>query len=321
MEKIEKKDFNDCLDTIFMLNQDAWEDHGEDSYYCARTFNSAIMGVFDGCGGLGSRAYESFKGRTSAYIASRAVSGAVHDWYHNNYDKTWVNSKKLVTDINLYIKKAFEICKEYAVENIRIRGTMVRDFPTTMAMVYAENSKEGIIAHIIWAGDSRVYLMDENGLAQLTVDDTDVKDAFENISSDGVLNNLLSSDGKYKIHCRSICVQNPFIIFAATDGCFNYIPTPMEFEYLILKTMVTSQNPEKYRRRLKESFEAFAGDDFSFGFMSFQYGDFDNTRKAYEKRVRHLEEVYVKELKKNLDKTAKQDLWEDYKPTYERYLR
>lgn len=110
-------------------------------------------------------------------------------------------------------------------------GSMVRKFPTTLALAYAEKEEDAIKIHLLWAGDSRVYLLDEKGLAQLTRDDTDVEDAFENLTNDGPMNNVLSSDGNYGINYKSVLLSTPTIVFAATDGCFGYIPTPMEFEY------------------------------------------------------------------------------------------
>ena len=56
---------------------------------------------------------------------------------------------------------------------------MVRPFPTTLACAYAVPDQEEILIHILWAGDSRIYLLDQDGLAQVTRDDTDIEDAFD----------------------------------------------------------------------------------------------------------------------------------------------
>ena len=80
-----KSNFGDYLDTVQMITHAAKKNLGEDSFFCAQSEDSAIVCVMDGCGGLGARRYDSFQGHTGAYIASRSVAGAVHDWY---YDKT-----------------------------------------------------------------------------------------------------------------------------------------------------------------------------------------------------------------------------------------
>lgn len=320
---IQKNMFTDCLDTVQVFSKPVRENLGEDSFFCAQRENSAIVSVFDGCGGLGARKYEVFQGHTGAYIASRSVSGAIHDWYHENSEKKWENAESLVCSINEYIHKVYKICESYGVDKARIKGSMVRKFPTTLALAYAQTDKDeqGIRIHILWAGDSRVYLLDEKGLAQLTKDDTDVEDALENLTSDGVLHNVLSSDGNYTINLKTISLTSPALIFAATDGCFGYIPSPMEFEYVILKSLVENNTPVAFETELRDVLSEYAGDDLTLGIMSFYYETFQNTRIQMAKRLKYLEKKYIKPLKNEKGDALLQGLWEEYKTLYERYIK
>lgn len=315
-----KVNFNELLDTIFLINQEVIKDCGEDSYYCAHCKSSAIISVFDGCGGLGSRTYQSFQRHTGAYMASRTVSGAVHDWYHDHRSTKWKNPDQLIECLDRYIKKAYDICSSKGAESLKIRGSMVRDYPTTAAIALAEEDGSNINLHVMWAGDSRVYLIDSQGLAQLTEDDTDSEDAMDNLTSDGVLTNLLSSDGRYEIHYRNIKLNHPAIVFAATDGCFGYIPTPMEFEFLLLKALVESETPTGFKHRINSCFQDYAGDDFTLGFMSFSYGSFENMRKSFTGRVEELERKYICNLAEDRNEQAVMKLWKKYRPVYERFL-
>lgn len=323
MLSIQKNIFTECLDTIQVLSKPARENLGEDSFYCAQKGSSAIVSVFDGCGGLGARKYEIFQRHTGAYIASRSVSGAVHDWYHKNHGKRWESVEQLAFSIDEYICKVYEICELYDVERAKIKGSMVRKFPTTIALAYAqaESNGHGIEIHILWAGDSRAYLLDEKGLAQLTKDDTDVEDAFENLMSDGALTNVLSSDGRYKINYKTIRLTSPGLIFAATDGCFGYIPSPMEFEYTILKSLVENNTPVAFKRALRDILSQYAGDDLALGMMSFYYETFQNTRVKLANRLQYLEKNYMRFLKDENRDTFLQSLWEEYKTSYERYIK
>ena len=321
MINMQKKDFLDCLDTLQVINKPARENLGEDSFYCAQNGTSAIISVYDGCGGLGARKYDSFKEHTGAYIASRMVSGAVHDWYNNNYEKVWEQSKELTSSIDTYIREAYKICEKYGVERLKIKGSMVRKFPTTLALVYAENEKKGIRIHVLWAGDSRAYILDEDGLAQITKDDTDVDDALENLINDGAMTNVLSSDGNYRINYRTLHLDKPAIVFVATDGCFGYIPSPMEFEYAIVESLVSSDTPELFEKDLLAKLSEYAGDDLAMGLMSFFYGDFFNTRKAYLNRFTYLKNEYISVLEEDQSDECVLKLWEKYKPKYERYLK
>ena len=74
-----KEDFFHVLDEVFLVERPKENGLGEDSYFCSHGENSAIISVFDGCGGAGARVYEKIGRHTGAYIASRIVSGAVHD--------------------------------------------------------------------------------------------------------------------------------------------------------------------------------------------------------------------------------------------------
>ncbi len=318
-EENRQLNFKDCLDTIQVIEKPVREGLGEDSFYCAESNNSAIVSVFDGCGGLGARKYESFSGKSGAYIASRIVSGAVRDWYSGFKDTKWTGSQELANSLEGYIKSAYEICERYAEDGRRVLGTMVRDFPTTMAFVYAE-MKEDILLTILWAGDSRVYMLSETGLRQLTKDDTDIEDALENLTKDGAMHNVLSSDKDYQINRKTFRIANPGIVFAATDGCFGYFSSPMEFEYCVLKTIVESDTPETFREALRSLFEMYAGDDFTLGMMSFYYGSYDKTRKSLKKRLSFVEQNYIIPLERNQTGSTRQKLWEKYKKGYEQYL-
>ena len=253
-------------------------------------------------------------------MASRAVSGAVCNWYHDKQMLCWEESEALKDDLDGYIRQVLDICSGYAVEKLKIRGTMVRPLPTTIALAYAQAKGKYINIHILWAGDSRVYLLDSCGLAQLTNDDTDIRDAFESLLVDAPMSNVLSADGKYYINHRTITVKEPCILFAATDGCFGYVPSPMEFEHIIVNSIVNSKEPVSFRNNLTERLSAYAGDDLTMGIMSFYYQSYDDTRKAFKERLAFLEDHYMRFLISDPDESKVKQLWEQYRSGYERYL-
>ena len=199
---------------------------------------------------------------------------------------------------------------------------MVRKLPTTMALAYAQPDENGVVVHVLWAGDSRVYLLDEQGLAQLTLDDNDVEDAFENLYDDGVLNNVISSDGNYKINYKRIHIDRPAMILTATDGCFSYFTSPMEFEFAYLKTLIDSKTPEAFEKALNDCLKEYAGDDLAMGIMSFFFGDYGNTRKLLNKRLEYVKKKYIDVIdKEERNEATLRNLWNEYKPNYERLLK
>lgn len=312
--------FADIFDTVDVINRPARDGKGEDNCYCAKCSRSAIISVCDGCGGLGARKYPALMDHTGAYIASRAVSGAIHDWYHENSKKEWQTAEELAEAIDVYIRRSFDVCNSYAADNKRIGGSMVRKFPTTLASAYAEKSSYGVRVHVMWAGDSRVYLLDQDGLAQLTVDDTDERDAYLNLTADSPMTNVLSADGNYEIHRKTIEIGQPTIIFAATDGCFGYIPSPMEFEYEIVKNLVQAKNPKAFKKNLKAILDECAGDDLLMGYMSFYFSDYSNTKRIFAGRLKELQENYISRIHEEDSDECREALWQKYKPGYERLM-
>lgn len=312
--------FLDQLDALILIEEAMIPDQGEDSFFCAVHDDAAIVSVFDGCGGLGSRTYPGYRGHTGAYVASRLISGATHDWFHETHSLRWGSAEALLSSLNRYWAKAYRLGQRYTNSNLRIRGSMVRDLPTTCAIALAQAAQEGITLHIIWSGDSRVYLLDGNGLAQLTKDDVECADAFENLFEDGVLTNVLSSDGNYSLNYKSVHLETPGMIFAATDGCFGYIPSPMQFEYLLLDALAHSDSMEDFQARVKQGIQKATGDDFALGLMSFHYGTFEKMKASVSNRWKYMKNRYITPLESDHSSSAVQKMWKEYKGVYERYL-
>ena len=312
--------FEENLDTILQVNKAARGGLGEDSFYCARSANSAIVSVCDGCGGLGARKYSDMSGHTGAYMASRLVSGALRDWFHDNCNNRWADAQQLAESINTYIRRAFAVCDPYTSEKMVIRGSLMRKLPTTMALAYAEPEGKGTAVHLIWAGDSRVYLLDSAGLAQLTTDDTSVIDAFENLTSDSPMTNVIAADGNYRLNTSSIRLNGPSLIFACTDGCFGYMHSPMDFEYVLLESIVDSKDPEELRSKLVKRFDEFAGDDYAMALMSLSFGTFEATRRAFSQRLQYIKKNYIIDYEQDDHYDRLKGLWQEYKINYERKL-
>lgn len=325
------------LDDLFVVEGAMIEDNGEDSWFCALGETSAIVAAFDGSGGLGAKKYRNFSGKTGAYIGARIVSGAAGDWYHTA-DTQGRIAEEGFRSFPDYVRRGYALAKARIDERIRVSGSMTREFPTTAAaaVLTLVDEKGGPLGshgrfdcklQVLWAGDSRVYLLDPSGLIQVTRDDLDEMDAYRNITSDGVMNNVVAADGQTIFHTGSITLESPFLVFAATDGCFGYTRTPMEFEYLILSAMAQAWTPEEFRRILYESMEARAEDDFALCFMAAGFGSFAQMKKIFASRKGQLEEKYIRPLEelrgsdREASRELEKELWEEYRTGYERLLK
>lgn len=293
------------IDTVFCLAKEMVDGNGEDCYYYDSADETFIVAAFDGCGGSGSKRYENYSGKTGAYVASRAVCGGVKEWF----DKVGDNSE-LVN----YVHSTLEVCKRFADRSGRMLGSLGKAFPTTAAITVGHIMDGGVEVTCFWAGDSRCYMLDGMGLHQLTADDLDVADAMENLTSDGVLTNVINASTPYEIHAKTLFIDHPCILFSATDGCFGYLKSPMEFEALITDSLVASANINEWKRRMFERMLAVAGDDFTLCLAAVGYRDFASMRGAFVSRNDFVANNF---MNPNYEPTV---LWESYKKDYSVFL-
>ena len=307
-------------DAMLLIRQGGADAGGEDSYVCAQKPGSALVGVFDGCGGLGARTYPDMGKHTGAYLSARAASGAVWDWYQALEQSALADPDRLTETLRARLDTALGVIGSRGSSPQRVRGSMVRDFPTTAAAALAHREPEGVAVDLFWAGDSRVYLLDAAGLHQLTEDDVDGEDALSNLTHDAAMTNVISSDGQYALHHRRMTLSLPCAVFAATDGVFGYIRTPMEFEWLLLRVLREAETPKQFTSRLEQLLDALAGDDFTLAWMSFGFGDFSALRETLTPRIPMLERDYVRPLHHGRTDALQAELWERYRSDYERAL-
>ncbi|MCC8129416.1 MAG: protein phosphatase 2C domain-containing protein [Clostridiales bacterium] len=313
--------FFDQLDTLLVTAEEVQQERGEDSF-CASCAvpDAAMIGVFDGCGGLGGRRYPNFQGRTGAYVASRIVSGAVYDWFQQHGRDRWRTPEELQRSIQGYLQSAFAVSAPYAKSENVLKGSLSRPLPTTAAIACAQEGGDGVLLHTIWAGDSRVYLLDAQGLAQLTEDDIEGEDALSNLTNDSPMTNVISLDGNYILHVRryGIRADQPALVIAATDGCFGYLQTPMDFECMMLCCLEEAETEQAFRDNLRDCMREVTGDDFSFGLMSFHCGTFQGMKDFLSGRLTELTERYIRPLRQGV---GAETVWREYRVSYERFIR
>lgn len=313
------------LDFVISFCRDMIPEHGEDSYCYSFCDTAGMLGVFDGCGGAGARKHDFYSGRTEAYIASRLCAGSFYDSFRASFPCSLPAEQvtnEILTPNAIQTLVAYEPPKDET--GFRIIGSMVRTLPTTAAAALIRQADNGaLLVSAIWAGDSRVFLLDAQGLAQLTIDDTSVPDPMENIYEDGVLENVLCSDRKVQVHCKTIQARPPFVVLSATDGCFGYVSTPMEFEGILLHTLLNAAAPAEWESNLAEMIGASAGDDHTLCLAAFGYSSFAALRESLSGRYNHILNEYLKPVSKLPidDRQSRYQLWNRYQADYMRYLK
>lgn len=310
-------DFLSALDFSIEVFKEKIAGNGEDSYLYFADRNGGIAGVFDGCGGSGAKRYEKFQGKTGAYMASRAVSGAAKDWF-----QSVLNGEERADDpesLKIKIKAYLDLCKAVGGSASAFKGSLSKDFPTTAAIILATAAEGRVQAACMWAGDSRCYMLNSEGLKQLTKDDINGFDAMENLSADAAITNAISASKDFLIHQKTITLSTPCILFTATDGCFGYFSTPMEFEYLLLSTLLEADTVAEWEAKISAVLQEVAGDDYTISGMSLGFGTFANLKKAFISRSKKLYEVYIAKIR-DMSYEEKLAKWHIYREEYSKYL-
>lgn len=294
----------------FVICREQVEGKGEDFFLYERRPEVVLMAVFDGCGGSGGRVYPEFGNHTGAYVASRALADAVKLWLNRAGEEPAEEGLKKAMD------DALHKCREKSGAGRMLLGSLKKEFPSTMAMFLLGAQEDR--ADFCWCGDSRGYVLDSQGLHQVTVDDTAVTDAMANLREDAPMTNVASASHPYQIHWRQAELKQPSILLAATDGCFGYLPTPMEFEKLLLETMMQSSSLKKWRAGLIRRIEAVAGDDFTMGICLHGFRDFEEAKQSLGERLDYIQKKFLLD-----EKTEEKELfrqWEIYRKSYEKLM-
>ena len=308
------------VNAIFSAYQEKIPENGEDSFYFSLNDKAGIVAVFDGCGGSGAKIYPVFHNKTGAYLASRAVSAAVQKWFLMQCDN---ENSSVIWDASSLKDRMLEnlsLCEEYSASGESgIQGSLSKKFPTTAAIATVKTEKDHFEINCFWAGDSRLYYLSSSGLAQLSSDDLNVTDAFENLTADGGLTNVISISKDFTIHQSHYSIFEPGLLFAATDGCFGYISTPMEFEYLILNSLSSSSSFEGWEKGLQDCFAQYAEDDFTLCGFVCGFDTFHKLKEGFSRREETLFKNYISGLEKK-SYEGKRALWETYSLGYYRLL-
>jgi serine/threonine protein phosphatase PrpC len=328
----------------FRFNLEKIAGQGEDSDPILRDGRElGLVAVFDGMGGAGSTVYETSDGaRTGAYLASRLTRDVVEQRMVALLDPAWnLDGAAAAADLQRSVQAALRArLVELNAPASGLRSRLLRALPTTMALAALqrrEPSGDRWACHVLWAGDSRVYVFQPGlGAQQLTVDDIrDRGDAMANLREDSVVSNAISADTEFVVHHRKIELAAPFLVIAATDGCFGYVPSPMHFEHLVLAALRDAPDTESWSAAVQAAVSAVTGDDAAMATLGVGANHI-GFQKLFAQRTTELEQRWVTPLdeldaelrqhERKLDelRTARRErqaqLWAAYKPGYERYL-
>lgn len=320
----EREGLPEATEHTLLLCREQVEQKGEDFYLVQKDSNQLLMGVFDGCGGSGAKVYPQFASQTGARVASRTLAKAVEEWFSDrrmlrkSEGKTEETAQELESrseeELHKMMKEKLAECQAAVQTGQLLLGSLKKEFPSTMVF-FTVSEEETAQADFFWCGDSRGYVLDMAGLHQVTKDDVAITDAMENLREDAPMTNVANASVPFVVHRKSTELKKPSLLIAATDGCFGYLPSPMEFEKLLLQTMNVSENMEQWKSELEKEIEKVAGDDFTLAIWNGMFGSFQEMKDSFRQRQQYMEEKYPLE-----EKTTEETLriqWREYKTSYE----
>ena len=328
----------------FGFNLAKVQGQGEDSDPIVRDGRElGLVGVLDGMGGAGGTVYETPDGpRTGAYIGSRVARDVVEERMLALLDPEWnLDGPAAARDVQRRVKSALaDRLAELHAPKSGLRSKLLRALPTTLALMALQRREPRTgrwAGHLLWSGDSRVYVFHPvTGAHQLTLDDLrDHGDALANLREDSVVSNAMAADVDFIVNHRQVELTAPFVAVAATDGCFGYVRTPFHFEHLVLAALRDSTDTDSWSLLLQQRITAVTGDDAAMAVLGVG-ADHKEFRELFASRTVDIEQRWVVPLDELESEAIRAErlavearhrhaalqtsLWAAYKPEYERYL-
>lgn len=310
-----------------MIAQETAPGQGEDAYAAETDALGGLLCVADGCGGIGSRRYTRLEGRTEAYMAARITVQCVREWVltldGHSLPADAQAARSCAEALRTVLRErltAFHAEHRNEVDSRLIMRGLQRTLPTTLCAALMDARKPGLLSCVFfWAGDSRGYILTPKGLRQCTADHVAGRaDALENLYRDARLSNMVNADGDFHIDTYGLTLDKPCIVLTATDGAFGYLPTPMEFELLLLSTLEAAADLHGWQTRLHNAIRKYASDDATLTLACYGAEDFPALQLAFTGRRAALQQEFVTPVRRRRQNIEfARSLWADYRLRYE----
>lgn len=201
--------------------------------------------------------------------------------------------KKELTDkdaaeMGKFIDKGLVRVKEGMGLEVEDRGKS--SMPSTFAAVHFSEREDGKYdVEAVWAGDSRCYLLDGNGLRRISVDDED---------ESKLLVNFFCADYPVNLRVRRYVADAPFAVLCGSDGFFDvYDRKELTVEARFLGDVFEVGSFDALKEKLEERYACNSNDDTSVAFTAVgyeSYEEFKNSIAAHKNETMALYEKHVK---------------------------
>ncbi|NCO74551.1 MAG: hypothetical protein GW795_06490 [Cyanobacteria bacterium] len=314
----EQKKENKTDNIPLIVHLEIADNKGEDTHFFIDQ-EIISLGVLDGLGGKSA----GFDGKTGGQIASNLACEIARE-------KLAELNSELTQEKAIFIQQNIcQILEENAREKIksRIKGSLSHKLCTTIAIANFPRTtlnQDIFCINLSWIGDSRIYFLSPNiGLQQLTKDDlTEEQDAFDLIYKDSPMSKYLTANTQpdWTINFKQQTFKEKGMLIICTDGCFQYLNTPWDFEKLILDTLTDCESLQDWETLLTKKYDEQKQDDISLIIypLGYQWQDFNKIKSEYIHRRDFLIANFYKDNSQNNNELIQ--FWKEYKKNYEEYL-
>ncbi len=305
--------------TVLLAERAKIAGSGEDAYaYDFNAQGSGYIAVFDGCGGMGAKRYPAVDGKSGAYIGSR-LAACLTDRYHRTTGAAFDGSDPIgLRDV---LAEAFARVKTEITptSGLQLKGDLFKDLPTTASIVFIRPLSDGLVrCEYLWAGDSRGYFLDGQGMCQVTSDEVYTEeDAFTSLRNDARLRNVIHAGGGFSLSSKIIDLATPSVVITATDGAFGYLLTPAHFEYIVLHALYQADSVRAWQENIEQTISEITGDDHAFIAAVYGAASLEDVKQYFLARFQILQEQYIAPCEGASDEQL-WAIWERYRKDYYR---
>ncbi len=194
------------------------------------------------------------------------------------------------------LQQQLECCAERMGLELESKTTGSYLLPSTLAVSFVDEQEDGADVLCLWAGDSRGYLWNADGLAQITDDH----------ERDETMFNLITLTKPFEIEVRMLHIEKPALLFNASDGCYKCqcFASPFDLECLFLQALEASDSFEQTSTILDGQFAQIGTHDDSntIALMAIGYEDFEAVKQDVNKRKERINEQYISRLEGILER-------------------
>lgn len=247
--------------------------------------------------------------RTSGYFASRLVMAIV--LYELKTNPVFAQKEALFTRLksldgvqrdealkqlgafmaNVIQTKLTRIAGRMGLElESKTKGSYLLPSTLTVALINDNEEVEDVEVLYLWAGDSRGYLWNKDGLAQITNDH----------EQNETMTNLITLTKPFQIEARLVIVKKPVVLFNATDGCYKCpcFASPLDLEFVLLRGLSEAKAFDDASIAFDKIFTEIGSHDDSntIALLTFGYADFASLQADIQSRLTNISETILAKI-------------------------